>query len=224
MHSDAQDVGSGHPIRELVNWLSAHKNRKSALLRAVLRRVHLEWFARPDEFDKKYRIETRHTVWRKRLAGKDTEDYEAVSPILFSRAIACVPRNTFIDLGCGKGRALILAHEAGFRDLIGIEISSGLAEAAARNLQKLKIDAQILQADAASFPLPDRPVVLFLYNPFGSSTMEAVIEKLLNHRRAVHVIYVNPKHGNLFSGFQRLYGDRLLSVFSNCAEQMQSVS
>jgi predicted RNA methylase len=163
-------------------------------------------------------------VWRKRLNGKDSEDYEAVSPTLFARAISYVPRDTFIDLGCGKGRALILAHEAGFQQLIGVEISPKLAKTAVRNLRKLKIDAEILQADAASFRLPDEPVVVFLYNPFGTSTMHAVIEKLLNHRHAVHVIYVNPKHGNLFSGFRRLYSDHAVSLFSNCAERIQSAS
>jgi SAM-dependent methyltransferase len=206
---------------EFVNWVTARRSNKSALVRAILHRIYMEWLARPDEFDRKYGVETRHTVWRKRLAGEDSEDYQAVSPWLFSRVIPYVPRATFIDLGCGKGRALILAHAAGFRDLIGVEISPRLARDARRNLLKLQVAASILQADVATYLLPDEPVVVFMYNPFGVSTMQAVLEKLRRHRHRLHLIYINPKHSDLFSGFRQVYCDQSVAVISNDQIQLE---
>ena len=40
---------------------------------------------------------------------------------------------TFIDLGSGKGRALMLARSYGFKELIGVEFSAELVELARRN-------------------------------------------------------------------------------------------
>jgi len=34
---------------------------------------------------------------------------------------------TFVDIGCGKGRALLLASEIGFREVVGVELNPGLA-------------------------------------------------------------------------------------------------
>jgi SAM-dependent methyltransferase len=199
---------------ELANWIVAQRNNKSGAIRAALHRIRTEWLAPPDEFDRKFGVETRHTVWRKRLTGRDSEDYEAVSPLLFSRAISYVPRTTFIDLGCGKGRALILAREAGFRNLIGVEISPRLARAARHNLEKLNVTATVIEGDVATFVFPDEPVIAFLYNPFGVSTMQAVVGKLRSHRHSLHVIYINPRHGDLFSGFQQIHCDQSFRVMS----------
>jgi SAM-dependent methyltransferase len=192
----------------------AWKNNQS-LLRVLMHRIRIEWLARPDEFDRTFGVETRLTVWRKRLSGKpDSVDYEAVNPALFARALPYVPRATFVDLGCGKGRALILAHQAGFREVIGVEIAPRLLRAAKRNTRRLNIPAALALADAATYHFPDRPIVAFLYNPFGTPTLEAVIEKLRGHRHPVHVIYVNPMHDVLFSGFDVLFRDCFLSVLS----------
>src|SRR6266478_1214050 len=40
---------------------------------------------------------------------------------------------TFLDLGCGKGRAGLLASEFGFREAVGVELNAGLAEIARAN-------------------------------------------------------------------------------------------
>jgi predicted RNA methylase len=158
-------------------------------------------------------------VWRKRLTGRpDSADYEAVNPNLFARAMIHVPRDAFIDLGCGKGRALILAYQAGFRDLIGVEISPSLARAALRNTRKLGIAASIVESDVADFDLPDRDLVAFMYNPFGPPTMQAVLEKLRSHRHSIHLIYINPQHGSLFADLQQLYADGAVIVLSNCVK------
>nr|WP_294520734.1 class I SAM-dependent methyltransferase [uncultured Rhodopila sp.] len=113
-------------------------------------------------------------------------------------------RFSFVDLGCGKGRALILAAQLRFRRLIGVEIVPALADIARANLARLGVAAEVQTADAARFVFPPGPVVLFLFNPFKAATLGAVIEAL---RAApgpeLVVIYYAPDHGKLLdaSGF-----------------------
>lgn len=223
--TDAKRVAARHDVcrdgpRVLCQSMIEWKGNKSlrSIVRVLRNRIRLEWFAPPDEFDRRLGVETRLAVWRKRIfTNPDSVDYEAVNPLIFARAVPVVPRSTFIDLGCGKGRALILAHEAGFRDLIGVEISPKLAKATIRNLKKLNIAAEIVAADAGAYCFPDRPIVVFLYNPFGEPTMRKVTKHLREHNRA-YVIYVNPQHLSLFSGFRPVYSDRLLTVLTTCED------
>ena len=45
---------------------------------------------------------------------------------------------TFVDLGCGKGRPLLVASEYPFREIIGVELSASLAKIAQRNGDLIK--------------------------------------------------------------------------------------
>ena len=113
-------------------------------------------------------------------------------------------RFSFVDLGCGKGRPLILAAQLRFRRLIGVEIAPALADIARANLARLGVAAEVHTGDAARFVFPPGPVVLFLFNPFKAATIGAVIEALRAARNPeLVVIYHAPEHGKLLdaSGF-----------------------
>lgn len=89
----------------------------------------------------------------------------------------------FVDIGCGKGRALLLASEQPFREIVGVELNPALAEIAQSNLnlwsatQRPPMPIRALCADATQFELPSGPCLLFLYNPFA----EPVLRKFLDH-------------------------------------------
>jgi SAM-dependent methyltransferase len=209
-----------HPFHDIMRLLLPR--RIDPMFRRAWWKICREFFTPPDAFDRKYGIETRRTVWRKRVSILgDNVNYEPVDLELFAHGIASVPRVTFVDLGCGKGRALILAHEAGFRDLIGVEMSPKLAAAARSNLQRLGIAANIADGDAAQYPLPDVPLVVHMYNPFGASTMKGVVEKLRKHGFPLYVVYVNPVHSSLLSGFEVIHEEQGLTVFKgqNCTRR-----
>jgi len=104
-------------------------------------------------------------------------------------------RTTFIDLGCGKGRPLIVAAELGFRQIIGVEFAAELVEAAKANLSHLGIVATVCRCDAAEFEFPEEPMVVFLYNPFGPDVLTKVLENLRGHD--VQIIYLNPRHADI---------------------------
>ena len=143
------------------------------------------------------------------------ERYMPTDPESLFEAVAFIgidpARFTFIDLGCGKGRALIMASELKFRRIIGVEIVPDLADIARANLASLGIAAEVRTMDAMLFVFPPGPVVLFLYNPFVATVLEAVIENL---RTAdipeLFILYKNPRCGSLLdaSGFLTGLGAR----------------
>jgi SAM-dependent methyltransferase len=107
-------------------------------------------------------------------------------------------RFTFIDLGCGKGRALIMASELKFRRVIGAEIVPELADVARANLARLGATAEVWTMDAMHFVFPPGPVVLFLYNPFNAEVIEAIIAALRTaDPPALFIVYKNPRYGSL---------------------------
>jgi SAM-dependent methyltransferase len=99
---------------------------------------------------------------------------------------------TFVDLGCGKGRALMVAAQLGFARVIGVELVPELADTARRNLARLKYDTDGVETgDAGRFRFPAGKLVLFLYNPFNHDVVRRVIENLRAVRGELFVIYKN---------------------------------
>jgi hypothetical protein len=121
-------------------------------------------------------------------------DYRAVYPGEFEVGMKALPIKdfgsyTFIDLGAGKGRALLMAQRYKFRRYIGVEFAKELHEYAAVNLQNYA-NIELNCMDAAEYRFPREPLVVFLYNPFGPEVMEKVADNLRGHN--AFVVYVNP--------------------------------
>jgi SAM-dependent methyltransferase len=198
--------------------------------------LYSEW-----RFDRQHGIDTRGLTPDETVAAlaahRDGLGYEATRPRDFERLVKSLPLHsppatyTFIDLGCGKGRVLILAAHHGFGRVVGVELDSRLVEVARANLRSIRAAAngfpdnvEVVAADAASYPLPLEPTVLYLYNPFGEQTIRDVawnVQRSLKEKpRPLLVIYHNPVHQHLFEEmpalqrvpthdtFQALFGSR----------------
>lgn len=131
--------------------------------------------------------------------------YQGVNPDVLRLAFRLLPVETldfpFVDLGCGKGRGLILAHEAGYRNLIGIDFSQKLLDIAKNNLDSCGIAANLYHKDADDFAFPHEPCVVYLYNPFG----ERLVSRIANRIPAMsYVVYANPKHRSALAQFAAL--------------------
>ncbi len=110
-------------------------------------------------------------------------------------------RATFVDLGCGMGRVLLLASLRPFRQIVGVEFSAALCEVARENvaafdpaLRRCR-DLRIVRADAKDFALPRGDLVVYMYNPFRGAVMQAVAKRLARaagEKREVIVIYHTP--------------------------------
>jgi SAM-dependent methyltransferase len=111
--------------------------------------------------------------------------------------------DTFIDFGCGKGRAVHQAAMRPFRRVIGVEVSPPLAQIAraglaARGHRHRCRDVQIVVCDAAEFPVPDDLTVAYFFDPFHGATLDTVlghiVESIDRRPRRVSLIYVHPQH------------------------------
>lgn len=111
---------------------------------------------------------------------------------------------TFVDFGSGKGRALLLAVECGFRRVIGVEFSHELCDVARRNLAAFQehwgrpMDATIAEVDATKFVIEPDQTVFYLFNPFNAVVLEQVLanlrDSLARAPRQVWLIYNTPLH------------------------------
>jgi hypothetical protein len=145
--------------------------------------------------------------WGVRLREVFTERlYQPTVPAEFSEILQQLARVdftsfTFIDLGSGKGRALLLAADYPFQHIIGVEVQAELHAVAEENLARLrengsKIDAHSICLDAREFVFPPDPLVVYLFNPFPDYVLSTVIDNLrislACHPRPVYVIYNAP--------------------------------
>lgn len=106
------------------------------------------------------------------------------------------PQDNILDIGCGKGSAILRMSEFDFSRIDGIEIAANNAEIAKRNFKKLKIsNVEIFNIDAAKFNGYSNYNYFYLYNPFPDSVMKLVIPHLLSQisaEKKITIIYNNP--------------------------------
>jgi len=141
----------------------------------------------------------------------DHHYYEPVRGKHFYEALAHVNldfgSSTFIDLGSGRGRPLLLAADMGFGRIIGVELDAALILRAQRNIDRWKSrhnaevnprEFVLLHQDAACVDFPNEPLLVFLANPFGAETLRNVLDKLISSYssspRQIWLCYVNPVH------------------------------
>jgi SAM-dependent methyltransferase len=203
------------------------------MMRYLLYFFYLEWYwgFRLAQFiirheirgEKKYGI---RTIGIDHLAGavslEDREHvstYEPVNYYTSSRLLDYLQpydfTTTLLDVGCGKGRLVAMGAAYGFSDIIGIDISKKLCEAAADVCRTIKVkypdtSMTIECADARHYCIPDRVGVIFLFNPFDAIIMDEFIQKvfesLCREDRPLKVLYANPqcKQQWLDAGFKEI--------------------
>jgi len=104
------------------------------------------------------------------LAG---HPYFATEPWLFEQIMQALPADlrefTFVDLGSGKGRVLLMASDCPFRRIVGIEFLPALHHAATENIGKYSSEHQrckhieSVNMDVRDFPFPSRPLVVYMF-------------------------------------------------------------
>ncbi len=178
------------------------------------------------DFDWERRVNTTAgTVnWRTRLAGLLAGSYYQPSdPALFRDMIARLPidcsQYTFIDIGSGKGRALLLAADYPFRRIIGVEALPELHRIAQENVAAYR-RIELICCDGAEFELPPEPTVFYLFNPLREAGLRCLAERLKRSLdqspRPVWIVYQNPEHTHVFaeSRFRKLCGTHQYVVYT----------
>jgi tRNA G46 methylase TrmB len=100
------------------------------------------------EYDWEHRVNTTSGAvgWRARLLGLFHSPYQPTDPALFQEIMASLPiefeQFTFVDLGSGKGRTLLMASEYPFKRIVGVELIAELHRAAEENIRDYRSPTQ----------------------------------------------------------------------------------
>jgi hypothetical protein len=190
------------------------------------------------EYDWDFRVDTTGATvgWRDRLLGMFHSPYQPTEPALFREMLARLMQLsakfdfrefTFIDIGSGKGRALLMAADYPFRRILGIELLPELHWVAKENIAKYTSDSQqcfaidCLLGDACQFVFPPEPTVLYLFNPLPESGLARMVshveQSLREHPRPMFVLYHNPLLEPVLTrreAFNKIAGTQQFSIFS----------
>jgi SAM-dependent methyltransferase len=182
------------------------------------------------------------TRLREALVGAD---YQATDPLIFYDAMQAVSSEltgargappfsdqgertnsgladfSFVDVGSGKGRVLLMAAEYPFRRIVGVELLPELHEVARENVKR-DPRVELVLGDAREFQFPDGPLVVFLFNPFPPWVLRQVLrnvqESLKRKPRDMFVVLHNPEHEAELArvaGLTRLAGNDQFVVYRN---------
>ena len=201
-----------------VRWSVAHRGWGGTLrvaLGALWRRGGTEP-ERVHPFDTRYGTDTGGLIGGGTLAVGSRHDayitaYAGVAPSRLNAALdrwagaladgERVQDFSFADLGCGKGRAMLLASQRPFREVVGVELNPGLAATAEQNVAvwraagRTAVPLRAVCGDATELAYPAGPVLVFIYNSFGVPVVRAVLDALERHVRStgarVDVLFQN---------------------------------
>ena len=164
------------------------------------------------DYDWDHRVNTTSGAvgWHDRLLGALHSAYQPTDLPAFREMLDALAIHTqlnfrdftFLDLGSGKGRTLLMASDYPFRRILGVELLPALDRIAQQNLRAYNNESQqcfslqSLCADATTFLFPSEPLVVYLFNPFGESGLRRVLANLEHsletQPRPVYVLYYNP--------------------------------
>lgn len=161
--------------------------------------LEYDWEERVDTTRSNVRLGTR---LREIVAERQ---YQPCDPGLFREAVGALAIDyrqfAFVDLGSGKGRALLLAAEFPFRRIQGVELLPELHSIAVQNARQFRAGAErqrieLRCGDARGFAYPSGPLLVFLFDPFPGHVLETVIANLgkaVRHEpRPLLLVYLNP--------------------------------
>ena len=191
----------------------------------LIRYYESRWSRRKHPFDQMHGVDTSGFVPDFLLGFAVHVGYFGAQPGIIRKALSLIPEPQqcrFLDLGCGKGRPLLVATEFGFPAITGVEVSPGLARIARRNAGILanaypdRTRISIVTADATKYRLPADSLVVFLYNAFDGPLIERLLcnieASLLQSPRALYVVYYNPVFAGIMdasSALERRYAAQI---------------
>jgi SAM-dependent methyltransferase len=164
------------------------------------------------DYDWDYRVNTTSgsLTRHERFLGMLHSPYQPTDPALFHEILQALLKSTridlqkftFLDVGSGKGRTLLMASDYPFRRIVGVELLPTLHQAAQKNIAAYRSDKQQcfalepVCADASRFEFAPEPTVLYLFNPLPEYELARMLENLQGSLerlpRDLFLLYHNP--------------------------------
>ena len=183
------------------------------------RRAEAEHLAANRSFDERWGTDTADIMRMSALdfpvhMARQCVAYEPSRPEIIEEIISLLiidPADfTFVDIGSGKGMVVICAAIQGFRQTLGLEFSHELIVIARNNASlvakqtTLNAIPELIQGDAKEFEAPGGPLLLYLYNPFGKTILNAFLDRVeasaRRDRRPIYLAYANPHWAEVING------------------------
>lgn len=152
-----------------------------------------------DFFEPQY-IMNDQTFYQTMPSSKITETFEMLNTDFDDYA--------FIDVGCGKGKPLLVASDYPFKKIIGIDIAAELINIAHSNIniyKKGELDTsrfELIHKSIEEYTIPEEKLVIHLFNPLNETLMETFLKQIeqsyKNYAREIIFIYVIPVHKEVF--------------------------
>ena len=179
--------------------------------------VRIQLSEQAEGFDARFGTDTATIVFPWNLPSiahehkSEIHAYQAAPAWLIREILDSIPLQphifVFVDLGSGKGRALLVASELPFAKIVGVELSRELHRFAEQNLRRYRSASQrcttfsLHCVNAIEYTFGPEPLVLFLSNPFGKETIRRVLASLetslVAMPRDAYLVYINPRFGAL---------------------------
>ena len=165
-------------------------------------------------------------------------EYQPTRAIPFRKLIRMVnlpfvPKDiVFVDLGSGKGRALLLAAEFDFKRIVGIEFSPELCDIARKNVSIYQkktgntVPIEIIADDVMNYKFINNENFVYMANPFNSDilmnqVLNNIRDSYFNNPRDIILVYYNPvlrdiieKHENFRKREEYFLGGSTYVIYS----------
>jgi SAM-dependent methyltransferase len=185
-------------------------------------------------FDEEFGMRTSGLVAGRNLKSdhrnaRHVTAYFGVAPSVLTRLISRwrkldpvtpISATTFVDLGAGMGRAVLLASAFPFKAVYGVELHETLVRIARKNVRAWQASGRgkspiwIAHGDAVEFAMPAGPALVFLFNPFGAPVLRRLLKKWRSERmtQPLDLIYVNNEQEHVLQsdpGCRRLFAGKV---------------
>ena len=193
-------------FRGATSILAATATRK--LLRRPVTEAYCNY--RDSFFDGHFGVETANVVEAADLdippaMRKESQEYRPTSAVTCAVTLDRLPiehsEYHFVDIGCGKGRVVLIASQMPFASVTGIELSQSQSERARQNLRTqhhrrvCSGPVEIVTGDATQGPWPLGPLVVYLFNPFSEDLVRqletSLATSLSETPRDCWIVYAN---------------------------------
>jgi hypothetical protein len=176
-------------------------------------------------FDLEHGVQTSGLVHGRHLVTGHPHDehstaYYGIAPSVLQKLCArwrksplLVPPEdySFIDIGAGMGRGLLIASQMRFREVIGVEIHPDLAEIAQQNVDRwvasgrARSPMRMVCQDVTTFQFPAHPCVAYMFNPFREPVLRAlfdhIAEAFANRPNQLDILYANDELADIFAAY-----------------------
>jgi predicted RNA methylase len=158
---------------------------------------------------------------------KKASRYEPVSFYMLEKLFAAFrkisTRGSIVDLGCGKGRMMMVAPHFGFNHVTGIDFAKEMCEQATVNMiEKEKqfsgIKWKVINENILDYCISSSDSTFFMFNPFTEEVLQEFLKKLDDscHQfpRKIHFLYASPQYQSalLDNGYAIIYQKQKMHI------------